>query len=273
MTRSHLLAIFAHPDDESLVAGGTLAACAAAGVAVGIVSITHGEQGPIAHPGLATRGSLGAVRAGELRAAAGALGVATAECLDYPDGGLRWSDLDRLRDDLAGRIRAGRPDAVLTFGPEGLYWHRDHIAVHRATMAALETLCGEGCAPWVYHATWPHGLAESLVSAASGRGQPVDLWGLSPGDFGVPADTITTVIDVRPFLAAKLCALRSHRTQLHPAHLLQALPDDLAREFLGREYFVRSRPRDAAADWLAGVTRHRPSPSPSPPSSRERRHP
>ena len=56
MTPERLLAVFAHPDDESLVAGGTLAACAAAGVAVRIVSVTHGEQGPIAHPDLATRG-------------------------------------------------------------------------------------------------------------------------------------------------------------------------------------------------------------------------
>jgi LmbE family N-acetylglucosaminyl deacetylase len=273
MNAGNLLAIFAHPDDESLVAGGTLAACVTAGVAVRIISVTHGEQGPIAHPGLATRTSLGAVRAGELRAAADALGVGAVECLDYPDGALRWSDPDRLRDDLAGRIRAGRPDAVITFGPEGLYWHRDHIAVHRATMAALETLAGDGYAPWVYHATWPHGLAESLVSAVAGRSHPADLWGLSPGDFGVPADTITTVVDVRPFLAAKLRALRSHRTQLQPAHLLLALPDDLAREYLGREYFVRSRPRNAAADWLAGMTRNRPSSSPSPRSSRAMRHP
>jgi hypothetical protein len=63
------------------------------------------------------------------------------------------------------------------------------------------------------------------------------------------------VVDVRSFVAAKLRALRSHRTQLDPAHLLLSLPDDLAQEFLGREYFVRSRPRDGAADWLAAVLR------------------
>src|SRR5262249_1712800 len=165
MNSGNLLAIFAHPDDESLVAGGTLAACAAAGVAVQIVCGTHRGQGPIAPPPLATPGSLGAGRAAELRTAADALGVGGVECLDYPDGALRWSDPDRLRDDLAGRVRAGRPDAVITFGPEGLYWHRDHIAVHRATTAALDTLAGNGYAPWLYLATWPHGLAESLASA------------------------------------------------------------------------------------------------------------
>jgi LmbE family N-acetylglucosaminyl deacetylase len=272
MSSGRLLAVFAHPDDESLVAGGTLAACAAAGVEVRIVSVTHGERGPIAHPSLATRASLGAVRAAELRAAAVALGVGAVQCLDYPDGALKWSDPDRLRDDLAGRIRDWRPDAIITFGPEGLYWHRDHIAVHSATMAALETLAAEGIAPWVYHATWPHGLAESLVSALAARGDPADLWGLRPGDFGVPAETITSVVDVRPFLAAKLRALRSHRTQLHPAHLLLALPDDLAWEFLGREYFVRPQPRDAAADWLAGATRSQPSSSAPSRQTRARTH-
>ena len=78
---------------------------------------------------------------------------------------------------------------------------------------------------------------------------------------------------VGPYLAAKLRALRSHRTQLHPAHLLLAIPDDLAREYLGREYFVRSRPRDAEADWLAGATLDRPRSSPSPPRTRATRQP
>jgi LmbE family N-acetylglucosaminyl deacetylase len=253
MTAGRLLAVFAHPDDESIVAGGTLAACAEAGVEVHVVSVTHGEQGPIADPGLATRETLGTVRAGELRAAAEALGVSAVECLDYHDSALEWSDPRELRDDLVRRVRDFCPDAVVTFGPEGLYWHPDHVAVHRAATAALEVLAARGFAPCVYYATWPQGLAESLASAAACRGLPADLWGLSPRCFGAPADTITNMVDVRSFLAAKLRALRSHRTQLHPAHLLLSLPDDLAQEFLGREYFVRSRPRGTTADWLAAV--------------------
>src|SRR5262245_40956512 len=218
MNRERLLAVFAHPDDESLVAGGTLAACAAAGVEVRIVSVTHGEQGPIADPILATRDTLGTVRSGELRAAAAALGAAGSECLDYPDGGLRWVDPVRLRDVLARLARDWRPDAVLTFGPEGLYWHRDHIAVHDASAAALNVLAGEGFTPWVYHATWPSGMAEALVAAVADSGRSVDLWGLEPSDFGVPVDVITTVVDVRAYLSAKLQALRSHRTQLPKDH-------------------------------------------------------
>jgi LmbE family N-acetylglucosaminyl deacetylase len=259
MTHGRLLAVFAHPDDESLVAGGTLAACAAAGVEVRVVSVTRGEAGPIADPALATRRSLGDVRAGELRAAAAALGFGAVECLDYPDGELSRSDPERLRGDLARLIRDWRPDAILTFGPEGLYWHRDHIAVHDTTAAALDVLAGEGLAPRLYHATWPHGMAGALVAAMAGLGRPADLWGLYPADFGVPAEAITTVVDVRPFLAAKLRALRCHRTQLPPDHLLRVIPDDLAREFLGREYFVLARRRGDEADWLECAT-HRSAP-------------
>src|SRR5713101_5246819 len=98
-----IVGIFAHPDDESIVAGGTLAACAAAGYDVAILSVTRGEQGPIAHPELATQQTLGAVREAELRAAASALGLAegAADCLGYPDGELEWTDPAPIIDDIA----------------------------------------------------------------------------------------------------------------------------------------------------------------------------
>jgi LmbE family N-acetylglucosaminyl deacetylase len=257
MTTGRLLAVFAHPDDECILAGGTLAACAAAGREVIVVSATRGEQGPIAHPSLATRESLGAVRERELRAAADALGLAAVECLDYPDGQLKWLDPVRIQEDLARRLRHLRPDAVITFGPEGLYWHGDHVAIHRFMMAALDSLSGEGSAPWVYHATWPEGRMRALVSALAERGVAADLWGLHPEQFGAPVGSITTVLDVRPFLASKLRALRCHRTQLPPDHLFHVIPDDLAEEFLGGEYFVRARPSDPASerDWLESATR------------------
>jgi LmbE family N-acetylglucosaminyl deacetylase len=255
--RGRILAVFAHPDDESIVAGGTLAACAAAGCKVAIVSATRGELGPIADPNLATAETLGSVRALELRAAALALGLgeSAAECLDYPDGALSRAEPGRLEGDLERRIRAQRPDAIITFGPEGLYWHRDHIAVHRHTLAALDSLGREGIVPEVYYATWPLGLMGDVVSALAEPGRTIDLWGLQPADFGAPAETITTVVDVRPFLVPKLRALRSHRSQLGAGHLFRVIPDDLAEEFLGREYFVRARPRKASGDWLERAVR------------------
>ena len=73
---------------------------------------------------------------------------------------------------------------VACFGPEGLYWHPDHITVHRLTTAAVEALAAEGIAPWLYYATWPEGWAENLVAAMAARQLAQDLWGLHPKAFG-----------------------------------------------------------------------------------------
>src|SRR5690349_4600204 len=105
MSRERLLAVFAHPDDESLVAGGVIAACAAAGVEVALVCATRGELGPIADAALATRQTLAAVREAELRAAGRALGAHAVECLSYPDGGLHCCDGGALAADLGSALR------------------------------------------------------------------------------------------------------------------------------------------------------------------------
>lgn len=241
-----VLAVFAHPDDESLLAGGVLAALAAAGRRVAIVSMTRGERGTGARSGL------GEVREAELQAAASALG-ASAECLDYPDGELAGVvDAEAART-LARLMERERAETVVTFSEEGLYWHPDHLAVSRFLDAALELV--ERGPAWVYGATWPQGHATRLVEQMHARGLETDLWGLEPEAFGAPADTITTSLDVRPFLPAKLAAIRAHASQVGPGHLLSALPDDLAEEFLGREYFVRISPEDADRDWLAEALR------------------
>jgi N-acetyl-1-D-myo-inositol-2-amino-2-deoxy-alpha-D-glucopyranoside deacetylase len=250
MAGERVLAIFAHPDDESFLAGGTLAACAKAGREVILLCLTRGEQGPIASPRIARRATLGTVRAAELEAAGRALGAAVVECLDYPDGGLAGVAPALIQARLVGLIRDWRPAAIITFGPEGFYWHPDHIAVHDFTMAALDVLAAEGFSPPVYFATWPAGRMTELTTAVAARGMPGDLWGLEPEDFGVPAATISTVCDVRRFLPAKLEALRCHRSQFDPRHLLHALPNDLAEEFLGREYFVHALPGSEGVDWL-----------------------
>jgi N-acetyl-1-D-myo-inositol-2-amino-2-deoxy-alpha-D-glucopyranoside deacetylase len=255
-----VLALFAHPDDESLLAGGTLAACAAAGVRVAIVSMTRGERGPSAGSEPAARGGLGAVRERELHAAAAALGAASAECLDYPDGSLAGADETEVAERLASLIRREGPEAVISFAPEGLYWHPDHLAVTRFLTAALEQARTQ---PRVYGATWPDGHAGRLAALMRERGLPSDLWGLEPEAFGSPPESIATSLDVRAHLAAKLAALRSHRSQLGPHHLLAALPDDLAEEFLGREWFVRAVPERAERDWLGELLPLAPWPSTS----------
>jgi len=246
-----LLAIFAHPDDESIVAGGTLAACAAAGVEVVVVSATRGEQGPIADAGLATRATLGDVREGEFQQACALLGVRTAECWRFPDGELDDAKADLARE-ITSAIHRWRPGVVISFGRDGLYRHPDHVAVHGATAAALCAVTA-AAAPWAYQATWPEDWMAELVAAVTARGLTSDLWGLDPDDFGVARSSITTVVDVRAFLTHKLGALESHRSQLTPRHLFRVIPRDLQEHYLGLEFFVRAQPREAERDWLCGV--------------------
>jgi N-acetyl-1-D-myo-inositol-2-amino-2-deoxy-alpha-D-glucopyranoside deacetylase len=214
------------------------------------VSMTRGERGPTELSELDGR-PLGEIREAELLAAARALGASAAECLDYPDGELAGVDEGQAARTLALLLERERPEAVISFSDEGLYWHPDHLAVSLLVNAALELLGPGGAPAWLYGATWPEGHAGRLVSLMRARGLSADLWGLEPDAFGAPSDSITISPDVRPFLPAKLAALRGYASQIGPSHLLSALPDDLAEEFLGREYFVRIRPEKSQQDWLA----------------------
>src|SRR3954453_4677097 len=134
-----LLGIFAHPDDETLCAGGTLAKYADAGAQVHVISLTKGETGQIRDAGVATRASLRAVREKELAAAGNELGLTETRCLDYPDGGLTDIDSRTLGGLASELIRDINPDVVITFGPDGFSGHPDHVAVG----AAVTTACYE----------------------------------------------------------------------------------------------------------------------------------
>jgi N-acetyl-1-D-myo-inositol-2-amino-2-deoxy-alpha-D-glucopyranoside deacetylase len=220
-----VLGVFAHPDDEALLAGGTLAACAAAGLDVTVVCVTAGELG--GDPD---------TRRAELAASGEALGIARAECLGYPDGELESADEAALVRELVEMIDERPTRLLLTFTPDGLYWHPDHLAVHRFAAAAHRLAARR---PWAYGATLPAGLMPRLVRELQERGLAADLWGLDPEAFGTPAESIAISIDVRPFLERKLRALRSHASQFGPAHVVSQLPDDLAAELLGKEYLVK----------------------------------
>src|SRR6188472_574912 len=137
-----LMAVLAHPDDESLGFGGTLAKYAALGVEVHLVTATRGDAGRYrgirpgapGHPG---GPALGELRVSELRAAAAALGIRDVSVLDYPDGRLDAVDPQHAVAAIAGHVRRVRPQVVLTFGPEGAYGHPDHIAISQFTTAAI----------------------------------------------------------------------------------------------------------------------------------------
>jgi LmbE family N-acetylglucosaminyl deacetylase len=131
-----VLAIFAHPDDETLCAGGTLAKYAGAGADVRVVSLTKGGAGQIRDAGAATRATLTATRERELHAAGGHLGLTETRCLDYPDGELPQIDRQLLVELASRLLDELDPDVVITFGPDGFSGHPDHVAVGAAVTAA-----------------------------------------------------------------------------------------------------------------------------------------
>ncbi len=134
--RLKLLGVFAHPDDEVFCAGGTFARYAAEGAEVMVVSATRGDAGQIRDARIATRRSLGAVRARELQESCRRLGVQQCQCLDYGDGTLRELDINILIEHITQIIRSFQPDVVITFGEDGAYGHPDHIAISIATTHA-----------------------------------------------------------------------------------------------------------------------------------------
>ena len=131
-----ILGVFAHPDDESFCAGGTLAGHISNGAEVMVASATRGEAGQIRSAGVATRRTLGHVRQQEFHLACQQLGIQHAICLDLGDGMLMELEPDLLTGQVCEMIRSFRPDVVITFGPDGGYGHPDHIAIGAATTAA-----------------------------------------------------------------------------------------------------------------------------------------
>jgi LmbE family N-acetylglucosaminyl deacetylase len=146
MTR--LLCIVAHPDDETMLCGGTLAVLAGRGVEIHVLCATRGEGGEMGEPPRATREELGRVREAEMRCACQALGVHQVNFLDYvdptvgPENSLYpfAEDEDELRDRLLANMRRLRPHILLTHGRDGEYGHPAHKLLHRATWAAFQQL-------------------------------------------------------------------------------------------------------------------------------------
>ncbi|MCA0455584.1 MAG: PIG-L family deacetylase [Chloroflexi bacterium] len=131
-----LLCVFAHPDDEVFCAGGTIAKYVASGAQVMVVSATKGDAGQIRDARIATRRTLGTVRAAELQTSCQQLGAQVASCLDYGDGTLKDMDINILVEHVTKIIREFKPDVVITFGPDGAYGHPDHIVIGEAVTIA-----------------------------------------------------------------------------------------------------------------------------------------
>ena len=145
-----LMAVLAHPDDESLGFGGTLARYASEGVTTALVTATRGDRGrfgdarpgDIGHPGLA---ALGVIREAELRAAATTLGVHDVSVLGFGDQHVDRAEPRQIVAEIATHIRRVRPSVVVTFGPDGAYGHPDHIALSQFTSAAILAAADATC--------------------------------------------------------------------------------------------------------------------------------
>jgi len=227
-----LLAIFAHPDDESIACGGLLALCADRGVRVTLLCATHGEnRGGVRDEGWYEE------RARELEEAARILGIGEVVLLDYRDGFLPWAE--SLSDRIEEEIRRLRPDAVVTFGKDGLYWHPDHIAICEATTSAIDAMGDEG--PALYYVTMPPGQMRRVLDVwdhhESGVTSPL-LGVANPDAFGVGATPPTLVIDVSACAERKLAALKCHRTQIDGGAFARMTAEEAAR-FFDVEHFHR----------------------------------
>jgi LmbE family N-acetylglucosaminyl deacetylase len=234
-----ILAVFAHPDDESLACGGTLARMADAGARVVLMCASHGERGSPCGP--ARDDVLGSVRARELRQAAEILGASDLLIFDHPDGDLRWAAVSDLLAEIALTIRRFEPAAVITFGEDGLYWHLDHIGVSERTTAAVRMLGAD--APALYYATMPRGVMNAIVDHAVTRGwtaPPKGFWSLTPDAFGLAAEPPTIIVDVADWAERKLAAIRCHRSQTGRDDPFGQIGAEQARRWLGLEHFHRA---------------------------------
>ena len=235
-----LVAFHAHPDDETLLTGGTLAQAAAEGHRVVLVTATLGEAGLSAGPAGA---ALGERRRRELLAAAAALGCARVEVLGYADG--RFSDVPVMAaaERLAAILREEDADVLTGYDARGGYGHPDHVQVHRVSAAAAR-LAGT---PVLLEATVDRGALRPVLAVLrlAGRLLPSLPLGGAATAFTARRD-ITHVVDVRVYTRQKRAAMQAHASQaeggsgVRTLALLSRLPGPLLRAVAGREWFVEA---------------------------------
>ena len=287
-----LLLVHAHPDDESIETGATMARYAAEGAAVTLVTCTLGELGEViprqlahlAAPGgdAAAGAALGEYRAGELAAACAALGVSDHRFLGGPgrwtDSGMMglaagdaagcfWqADVGQAARDLLAVVAEVRPQVLVSYDANGFYGHPDHIQAHRVAWRAFE-LSG-GLVGKFYATAMPRSVLPRLIDLSP----PPASAGPPPGaaftrvrsvadlPFGVPDEQVTTEIDATAWLPAKLAAMRAHATQVTVDGPFFALSNNLGQRALGVEYYtLLAGPRGPAgpggreADLFAGL--------------------
>ena len=249
------MAILAHPDDESLGVGGTLAKYAAEGVETFLLTATRGESGRYrglrgddrSHPGPE---ALGRIREEELRGAASALGIRELSFLDYRDQELGRANPREAVERIVSHLRRIQPDVVVTFGPDGAYGHPDHVAISQFTTAAIvaaadasfpaggKTASGTHPVAKLYYIAWPAStwnayehVLKKLVSTVDGVERQAVPW---------PDWAITTVIDTRAFWPTVWRAVSCHESQMAAYERLKDVEPEHHAALWGAQSFYRA---------------------------------
>ncbi len=251
-----LLAVLAHPDDESLGVGGTLAKYASEGVEVSLLTATRGDGGRFRghpagdprHPGPA---ALASIRETELRAAAAVLGVRDVALLDYRDQHLDRANPREAIADIVSHLRRVRPDVVVTFGPDGAYGHPDHVAISQfataATVAAADAAFALDAAESIrephtvsklYYIAWPattwaayESAMKRLVATVDGVQRQATAW---------PDWAISTLIDTRRFWPTVWRAVSCHESQMAAYERLKDVSPEHHEALWGSQSFYRA---------------------------------
>jgi N-acetyl-1-D-myo-inositol-2-amino-2-deoxy-alpha-D-glucopyranoside deacetylase len=261
-----MLLVHAHPDDESIGTGATMAKYASEGAGVTLVTCTLGELGEVIPPELAhlaweADGGLGRHRIAELAAACNALGVTDHRFLagagrwrdsgmmgtpsnDWP-GSFWQADVDEAARALLAVITDVRPQVLVTYDDNGFYGHPDHIQAHRVAWRAFEM--ADGLVSKFYATAVPKSvLAEAMAllddrSSGSSELAGTDFTKVESVDtlpFGTDDEKVTTRIDAADYLDAKLAAMRAHATQIAVDSPFFALSDMVGQRALGTEYYT-----------------------------------
>jgi N-acetyl-1-D-myo-inositol-2-amino-2-deoxy-alpha-D-glucopyranoside deacetylase len=268
-----LLLVHAHPDDESIGTGVTMARYAAEGAHVTLVTCTLGEEGEVLVPELSQLAAdqsdqLGGYRIGELTEAMRLLGVADHRFLGGPgrwrDSGMMglpsnehprafWqADLAEATRLLVDIVREVRPQVLITYDENGAYGHPDHIQAHRVAMSAYDAAADPGYDaagdPWqiakVYWTAVPRSVLQAGIDAVRRAGDTTTFMGIERAEelpFTVPDEVVTAQVDAREKLDAKLGAMRAHATQISVDGPFFALSNNIGQEAMGIEYFQLAR--------------------------------
>jgi LmbE family N-acetylglucosaminyl deacetylase len=243
-----LMCVTAHPDDESLGFGGTIARYAAEGAQVSLVVATRGERGRFGdgsspHPG---PGKLGEIREGEVRAAAEVLGVRDVTFLDYLDAELDRADPVEAARRVAAAIRRLRPHVVVTFDPFGAYGHPDHIAISQYTLAgvvraATESNPEDGFEPYqvqkLYYLAWTDRVWAHYQKVF--KVLQMTVGDVVRGSVSWPEWSVSATTDAHDHWQTVWAAVQCHGSQIAQYGRLSGLTPDDHRGLWGPQEFYR----------------------------------